>query len=64
MAPCLVNFLFKTLKHRHLGEYTCDNMSKRILLNGETSGTARECMSKSVLFGNLEPAATHPFHRA
>jgi CRP-like cAMP-binding protein len=31
-------------------------MSKRIPLNGDKSGTARECMRKSVLFGNLEPA--------
>lgn len=31
-------------------------MPKRTPLNGETSGTAREFMLKSVLFGNLEPA--------
>ena len=31
-------------------------MPKRIALNGKTTGTARELMLKSVLFGNLEPA--------
>ena len=31
-------------------------MPKRIPLNGKTTGTARELMLKSVLFGNLEPA--------
>jgi len=31
-------------------------MSRRTPLNGETSGTAREWMLKSVLFANLEPA--------